>query len=286
MSAVATDPRAMLEAIHSSAAQALASLPQELPVADVLSPSQTNGFLDCSARWGYKYITKLPDPPGGSFVRGKVVHRIAELYYRMKQAGVQPSDLESITIDPLEDIWEQECVGASFAPEEDQEVLKQQAAALSQLYLEKIACEITPARIEERVYGLIGGVPVQGFVDLQDIAGTVHEIKTASRKPSGISANYALQGATYAQLVPDCGGLVQITTLVATKTPQVIPVQYEVSDADIRLTEIIYPAVRAAMKEGRVLPNRGSNLCSRKHCNFWRECQRDFGGTVKGLGDE
>ena len=31
---------------------------------------------------------------------------------------------------------------------------------------------------------------------------------------------------------------------------------------------------------GEVLPRRSSNLCSRKHCAYWRECRDDYGGEV------
>jgi hypothetical protein len=59
-----------------------------------------------------------------------------------------------------------------------------------------------------------------------------------------------------------------------------------VSDADRRLTETIYPRVQAAMKAGYCTPNRSSNLCSRKHCNFVDACEKEWGGRVKGAGEE
>jgi hypothetical protein len=31
------------------------------------------------------------------------------------------------------------------------------------------------------------------------------------------------------------------------------------------------------------LGNRGSNLCSRQHCNFWEACEGEYGGKVKGV---
>ena len=37
---------------------------------NLLSPSQANQFLNCSARWWFKYGAGLPDPKGGSLVRG------------------------------------------------------------------------------------------------------------------------------------------------------------------------------------------------------------------------
>jgi hypothetical protein len=282
------DPRALLEAIQSSAAQVLV-MTEDIPaVADVLSPSQVNRYLGCPAKWGYKYLNHLPEQRGGSLVRGTAVHLVLETYYRLKAkfAGGAPADVAAFVADVAGDMWESACIDASFAADEKPEELKKQVATLSALYLTEVAPKIQPARIEERVTGVIGGVDVQGWVDLQDTAGTVHDVKTASKRPSGITPGYALQTSTYAQLVPDCGRLAQLTTLVATKTPQCVVMTYEVSDADIRLTEAIYPAVQEAMKQGRVLPNRESNLCGRKYCSFWEACEKDWGGTVKGAKGE
>ena len=71
-------------------------------------------------------------------------------------------------------------------------------------------------------------------------------------------------------------------TPVATKSAQVITQEYTVSPADLKMTEKLYPLVREAMREGIYLPNRGSNLCSRKHCIFAEACEFEFGGFVRG----
>ncbi len=43
----------------------------------------------------------------------------------------------------------------------------------------------------------------------------------------------------------------------------------------------IYPLVQEGMQSGLYFPNRQSLLCSRRQCAFWRECQREFGGSVR-----
>ena len=52
-------------------------------------------------------------------------------------------------------------------------------------------------------------------------------------------------------------------------------------EEDVRHTETLYPMVRDAIQQGIYLPNRGSLLCSRRHCAFWRACEREFGGKVR-----
>jgi hypothetical protein len=133
---------------------------------------------------------------------------------------------------------------------------------------------------------MIGGVPVRGFVDLVDRSGRIIDLKTAARKPTGVSADYAFQVATYRQLCPGASGMARVDTLVATKTPQVITQEYTVSLADMKMTEKLYPLVREAIREGIYLPNRASNLCSFKHCAFAATCEAEFGGRVKGSEEE
>jgi RecB family exonuclease len=249
----------------------------------VLSPSQVRTFRDCGAKWYYKYALGLPDPPNGSLVRGRVVHQMAEAFFRAKLGGASPDadDLQAA----FEDSWDHAAAEAAFGADEDVDLLKRQAAMLTRKYLDEVAPEIAPAELEFPVHGVIGGVPVRGFVDLLDTSGRILDLKTAARKPMGVSADYAFQVATYRQLCPGANGKARVDTLVATKSPQVVTQEYTVSPADLKMTEKLYPLVREAMREGIYLPNRSSNLCSYKHCAFAAVCEAEFGGRVKG-GEE
>ena len=71
-----------------------------------------------------------------------------------------------------------------------------------------------------------------------------------------------------------------VDTLVKTKQPQLIQIAHRVDDREIRQTQVMYPLVRDAMRGGLYVPNRASNLCSRKHCAFWKACTAEFGGTI------
>ena len=106
-------------------------------------------------------------------------------------------------------------------------------------------------------------------------------MKTAGKKPSGVDSSYAFQLATYRQILPGASGKARLDTLVATKTPQLVKIEYQVTEADERLTESLYPRVREGIREGLYFPNRSSNLCSRKYCNFAGACCREFGGCVE-----
>ena len=245
----------------------------------VLSPSQVNTFLTCSTKWWFKYGAGLPDPKGGSLVRGLAVHKLVEYWFRQKLAGnvVEVDDLS----DTYDAAWEAVAADAHFANDDDPEELKRQGAQLLRKYLEEVAPELDVTQIEQPVDGEIAGIKVRGFIDLMASDGTIIDVKTAAKKPSGLDSGYRLQLATYRQLAPRANGRVRLDTLVATKTPQLVKIEYETTVADQLMTQHLYPLVREGMREGLYFPNRGSNLCSCKYCNFAEACCKEFGGDVQ-----
>ncbi len=121
---------------------------------------------------------------------------------------------------------------------------------------------------------------MQGRVDVLDADGRLIDIKTAARRPSSVSPDYAFQLATYRQITPGASGEVRIDSLIKTQTPQIVQQSYTVGEADLRATQVLFPLVQEAMGSGIYCPNRQSLLCSKKHCSFWKTCEQEFGGTV------
>jgi hypothetical protein len=216
-------------------------------------------------------------------VRGRIVHRMAEEYFRSTLAGTRP-DVDDMQ-DCYESIWEESTADAVFEAGDDIDGLKQQAAVLSRKYLDEVAPEIEPAAMELPVSGTIGGVRVHGVVDLLDTSGRIIDLKAPKRSPAGLDAAYAFQVATYAQLTPGASGEVRVDYVVPNKSPKLVTIGYTVSAADRRLTETLYPRIQQSIRDGQFLPNRNSTLCSRRTCAFWAECEDEFGGVVKGAED-
>jgi hypothetical protein len=88
------------------------------------------------------------------------------------------------------------------------------------------------------------------------------------------------QVATYRQLVPAASGKGRIDTLVKTKTPKIILRSFDVTPEDLRATQMIYARASQAMLSDVYIPNRLSMFCSRRHCAYWRTCEREWGGEV------
>ena len=118
-----------------------------------------------------------------------------------------------------------------------QSLLRQRAADddIDELKRSGAVLPRNPAALEQQVLGEIGAVKVRGYIDIVDVDGTIVDVKTAAKSPSGIASDYAFQLATYRQLLPRANGKARLDTLVATKTPKLVKIEYEVTDADQRL---------------------------------------------------
>ncbi len=248
--------------------------------ADVLSPTQVRVFLDCPARWWFRFGLGLPEPKNSSLALGLAVHRALEINFREKLATGE--DLPATGVRAVfRDEWLQHIRETVFAPGENATAIAAMGERLLAKYMDEVAPRIEPAAVECDVEGEIAGVQVRGRIDLLDRSGRIIDIKTSARRPRGVAPDYAFQLATYRQICPGASGEARLDTLVRTQFVQIVPLAYRIKEQDLRATHMLYPLARDGMRSGLYWPNRQSMLCSRRQCGFWRECEREFGGMVK-----
>ncbi len=65
--------------------------------APVLSPSQVRCFLDCPARWWFKYGLQLPERKNSSLALGLAAHQALEVNFREKVETQE--DLETVGVE-------------------------------------------------------------------------------------------------------------------------------------------------------------------------------------------
>jgi RecB family exonuclease len=248
-------------------------------IATVLSPSQVQTYTECAAKWAYKYLIGLPDPKNATLALGIATHSAIATHFRLKMAGI-----DMAPIDAAEEFayqWREQLEDDTILRDDDNpQELEAVGRALVSRYVAEAAPAIRPAAVEEKVEGTIAGVRVQGRIDVREEDGTLRDIKTASRRPNDVAAAHRFQIATYMQIAPGAGETAYVDTLVKTKVPQLVQIAHRVDEGEIRQTETMYPLVQEAMRSGLYVPNRASNLCSRKHCPYWRSCEKEFGGRV------
>jgi RecB family exonuclease len=243
-----------------------------------LSPSQITKYLDCSASWWYKYIDQQPDPANANLALGKAVHSACAAQLRAKMAGeVLPAEM--VVHEILEPELDKEVAQAILDQDDDVADLLNMSAALYREWHRSALPLIEPAAVETAVSGEIAGIAVRGIIDCVNKDGSIIDLKTASKKPAGVSHGHAMQLTTYAEITG--AKEAAIHTLTKTKTPAFYSHSFPVADQERQFVRSIYPAVADAMNHGQALPNRASLFCSRGNCPFWRSCENDYGGRVK-----
>lgn len=250
---------------------------------EILSPSQLRTWMDCQAKWMFKHFYELPEPPNSNLALGRSVHHALGLNFHQKvESGVDLPTPEVVRA--FCESWKGEAEGTAFADAEDPMEIGVEGAAMVATYMRETAPAIKPAAVEIHVGegdSRIGGVRIQGVIDILDVDGRVIDLKTAKRSPSGITAAQAIQLATYAALTPGARGTYRVDTLVRNKTPKIVSHSGRLSEKDFVAVERLYPLAQEGMRSGLYMPNRTSMMCSRRSCGYWRECEREFGGVVE-----
>lgn len=266
-----------------SAASSVAEEPGQ-----ILSPSQVNTFLECAAKWYFKYLIRLPDPVNSSLALGRAVDNALSHYFRTKAEGEAPPAAD--VVDAYDLAWADQEAEVTFTDDEKPDELHDLGRRLVECYLTEMAPGIQPAVIDSKpavqlpVKGEIAGVQVQGYIDLITDDGTVVDLKTKKDKPRDIPPDHLLQLTTYDLLCGHSRGRAQIHYMVkgrsAKSTVKTVPFTRDIGPAETMFAESVYPAAQEAMRDGLYLPRRTSRLCSRKYCPFWEQCEAEFGGRV------
>ena len=248
-------------------------------VGTLLSPTQIRSFMDCHARWWFKYVLGHPDPPNGNLILGRAVHTALAQNFAQKIETYEDLPVTGV-LALFREAWALECDQVEFRDDEDPAQLARAGEALVVKYLDEVAPTVEPVAVEFRVEGEIGGVRVQGFIDVLDVDGRIIDIKTARATPGSVEPMHRFQIATYRQLTPAASGKGRLDTLVKTNSPKIVLQSFDITEGDLKATQTIYARASQAMRSEHYMPNRFSIFCSRRNCAYWRDCESEWGGEV------
>jgi hypothetical protein len=221
----------------------------ELPeLAEVLSPFQLRCFMDCQARWWFKYDLRYPDPPTGKFALGRAVHIALAQNFEQKIETYEDLPLPGVAA-LFRQAWALEREQTEFRDDEDPAELALCGENLVRKYIDELAPTIEPPM---HVEGKIASVLVQGWIDLLDVNGRIIDIKTSARKPRAIAPEQRFQIATYAQLTPGATGDARIDTLVKTKAPGLLTQRVTITGLGYRRNPHTVSACASDHARGRV----------------------------------
>jgi putative RecB family exonuclease len=248
--------------------------------AEVMSPSQVTQFLQCPAKWYFRYFLDLPEPPTAATTLGKAFHEAIAHNFRYKLQT--SSDLPMAeALEAFRSFLGRHLESAVLERGVHPVEILDLGSTMLEKYLSEAAPLIQPAAVETRVAGLIGGVKVRGYVDLLDTDGRIIDTKSALKPIKGISHDHRLQLTSYAMITPAASGLCRLDTVTKGRTVSLVQKTFHVGPADQKYAEGIYPMVQQSIRDGIFLPRRSSALCSRRYCGYWRACEREFGGVIR-----
>lgn len=159
------------------------------------------------------------------------------------------------------------------------------------VWRDRIAAFVQPAAVQEKItrtvvdpvsgesFGLTGYLDLRGAVQERAI---VADLKSSGRSYRPDVFARRLQPVAYTLLaeIPTF----EFHIIVPTKEPKTQVLRSTISDGDrvafLRRAGMLRRQVRHAATTGDWLPNRSHTLCSRRYCEFWRECERRHGGRV------
>jgi RecB family exonuclease len=253
---------------------------QEMLVAEVLSPSQVSQFLNCPAKWMFRYLLDLKEPGTAATALGRAFHEtIAHNFSQKVETAHDLSVAECL--DCFRKVLGPQLEEAKLQKGDHPMELLELGETMVTKYIEDAAPLIRPAAVESRVSGVIGGVKVSGYVDLLDIEGRIIDSKSALRPLRGIAHDHRLQLTSYVMITAAATGACRLDTVTKGKTVSLIQKSFFINEKDRHYAETIYPMVQDSIREGIFLPRRSSPLYSRQFCGFWNECEKEYGGSVR-----
>jgi hypothetical protein len=239
-------------------------------LAEVLSPSQISQFLNCPAKWMFRYLLDLKELGTAATALGTAFHETIAYNFRQKRETAQDLPLAEC-LEFFRNALGRQLETVRLQKDEHPMELLELGETMIAKYLEEAAPSIRPAAVESRV---------SGYVDLLDTEGRLIDSKSSIKPIKGIAHDHRLQLTSYAMITPAASGACRLETVTKGKTVSLVQKSFTVTEKDRQYAEMIYPMVQDSIREGIFLPQRSSSLCSRRYCGYWSVCEKEYGGTV------
>jgi len=249
---------------------------------DVLSFSRLSVVSDCGEKYRLRYVDGIRGPRGVRMLIGKAVHAGIELNLRHMAANdLAPAALDAVqtaTRDALAVDWKKGDVNWSGEYESEDDASSQavdMAVDFATTHFTDVAPMIRPEKME--VEGTITtplGFDISMVKDIVEVDGTIRDTKTRAKKAGDQEAALSDQLALYAlhsELQGKPAPRVVLDILVRTpagknysQTLEAPPPPPERYQRVVSLLERAHLVIRS----GNYMPNPGSNLCSKRFCEF------------------
>lgn len=254
-----------------------------------ISPSAIETYLRCGEAYRRQYVLHEPFPPNTGFVRGRAVHRAAEVNYKQKIESREDLDAKVMQEAAAAEVHEIVATeGLSLLPEEATRGLARvkgeivdRAVALTRSVREHVAPKVQPVLVEQFVRIPLAGRPFDllGRLDVADDRDLVRDLKTSSRRKSQDELDRSPQLVFYHAAFrhvtgrPAAGTVLDVLVETKTRTPAVQTLTGMPTEADrkvflARLNAVVDGTARGAFPPAPV----GAWWCSPRWCQWWGTC--------------
>jgi hypothetical protein len=263
------------------------SLETEAPKKPTYSSTRLDTYLTCGEAYRRRYILGEKIPPGVALIRGRSVHKAAEINYRQKLETREDLPVEQI-VDSAAAEFEAtvEGEGVLFNFEEERigagkviGAAKDDTTSCARVFAERVSPAVQPLIVEEMVridlpdrdFDLIGKI------DTVDELEYVRDLKTSGRRKAQADVDTSDQltwySAAYRKLTGRTPKGVVLDVLLCQKTPSVQRLVSHRTTRDIDVFLARLNAFVAGVSGGIFLPaTPGHWKCSPKWCGYWHTC--------------
>ncbi len=225
------------ENTDEAASEKLLDIPERY-VPKYLSPSSASSYQECARRWKFRYVDRLPDPPGEEAVTGTFAHMVLE---RLMQEPV-----EARTVERAKKLARELWPSMEGHPDYRNLELDERGSldfrirgwnAIEGLWDLEDPNDVAVAATERDVQVEIHGVPFRGIIDRIDETDeglVVTDYKSGKAPSERFSSNYTTQMLLYAAALTELEGRKPIKARLLYLGQKVVEV--EITDENLEAT--------------------------------------------------
>ncbi|MCY4272053.1 MAG: PD-(D/E)XK nuclease family protein [bacterium] len=199
----------MTEPIQQPASEKLVEIPERY-VPKHLSPSSASCYRECARRWKFRYVDRLPDPPGEAAVTGTFAHMVLEKLMREPVANRTVDRAKELA----REIWpsmEKSRDYQTLGLDEDagRQFRWNGWKAIEGLWELEDPGDVRVAATEQDVRVEINGVPFRGIIDRVDETDdglVVTDYKSGKAPSERYASGYNTQMLLYAAALTELEG--------------------------------------------------------------------------------
>ena len=283
-----------------------------------LSATQVNMFLNCGAQWMFRYVEGIKTPPAMALTFGTAVDKGLEHNFKQKITSGQDETPDTVA-DVFVDTFDREIKNTVLAEDDDPAASREQGVGLVRKYMQEEAPPLQPKEggVQEFIDLPLGEAFPYDYttkLDLTTVDDLLIDHKTANKSPSRRCPKCGKTGQGDRFDCKECGSelkvesdisnvghqhqlisyslahehrwgrppkQVRIDYLIKTKEPKIMKGTMTVDDEDKRFWMNTVARVADGIQKEVFIPNRGSMMCSKRWCGYWRQCEANWGGKVK-----